>query len=68
MVMKMTETDAQWEARVEAEDKKIRDRIVAVMNDWTQQMGESSSNPGIPESLYSMVADVIMAEFKMGAM
>jgi hypothetical protein len=61
----MNETDAQWEARVAAEDKKIRDRIVAVMDKYTKAM---DSYNGITEIDYEDVADAIMAEFKMGAM
>lgn len=48
---------------------EIRERIVAVMKRYTQEMEGYSyfgSNPGIAEDNYEDVADEIMTEFGMG--
>ena len=49
---------------ISAEDKAIRDRIVAIMSRFTREMEYSyhSSNPGMQEDDYEEVADMIMQE------
>ena len=44
-------------------EKAIRDRIVAVMAKYTQEMSYSGHNPGIEEDAYEDIAEDIMKEF-----
>lgn len=55
-------------SEISVEDKAKRDKIVAIMARWTQEMEGYSyygSNPGIKEDDYEDVADDLMALFEM---
>jgi hypothetical protein len=54
---------------ISAQDKKIRDRIVAIIHGYTREMEGYSyfgSNPGVAQDDYDEVADEIMREFMIG--
>lgn len=55
---------------ISLEDKLIRDRLIAIMAKYTQEMenyGYFGSNPGLPEDQYDEVAEEIMKEFGLYA-
>ncbi len=51
---------------ISKEDKAVRDRIVAIIDRFTQEMehyGYYGSNPGVERDDYEEIADEIMIEF-----
>jgi len=55
-------------SQITPEEKAKRDRIVAIMSKWTQEMEGYSylgSNPGVKEDDYEDIAEEIMAAFKI---
>lgn len=53
---------------ITAEEKAIRDKVVAIMAKWTTEMegyAYFGSNPGIKEDDYEDVADAIMLQFQL---
>lgn len=63
---------ARWYSEVEEyskislQEKLLRDKIVAIIDKWTQEMEGYSyygNNPGVPEEDYEDIADEILLTF-----